>query len=72
MGDAKALKDIIQLKSRNLTEANKDGWIPLHETAYYGHVECLKLLLRGKNQSEIIPIVCCRMSISDRFVFAFH
>ncbi|XP_066533673.1 ankyrin repeat and SOCS box protein 2-like [Hoplias malabaricus] len=50
-GDAKALKDIVLLKSRNLTEANKEGWIPLHESAYYGHVECLKILLRAEPQT---------------------
>lgn len=46
-GDAKALQDLINFKSKNLDEPNKDGWLPLHESAYYGHVECLKILLKG-------------------------
>uniref|UniRef100_A0A673NEW7 Ankyrin repeat and SOCS box protein 2-like n=1 Tax=Sinocyclocheilus rhinocerous TaxID=307959 RepID=A0A673NEW7_9TELE len=45
-GDAKALRDIIHFKSKDLDEPNKDGWLPLHESAYYGHVECLKILLK--------------------------
>ncbi|XP_026854841.2 ankyrin repeat and SOCS box protein 2-like [Electrophorus electricus] len=50
-GDAKALRKIVQEKSINLTEDNKDGWIPLHECAYYGHVECLKVLLEAKPET---------------------
>ncbi|KAI4899342.1 hypothetical protein NFI96_014594, partial [Prochilodus magdalenae] len=50
-GDAKALKDLILQKSKKLTEANKDGWIPLHESAYYGNLECLKVLLRAEPQT---------------------
>ncbi|XP_051732334.1 ankyrin repeat and SOCS box protein 2 [Ctenopharyngodon idella] len=47
-GDAKALRHIVHFKSKNLDEPNKEGWIPLHESAYYGHLECLKILLRAK------------------------
>uniref|UniRef100_W5KHJ3 Ankyrin repeat and SOCS box containing 2a, tandem duplicate 2 n=1 Tax=Astyanax mexicanus TaxID=7994 RepID=W5KHJ3_ASTMX len=50
-GDAKALKGLIQAASKNLTEPNKEGWLPLHETAYYGHVECLKVLLQAEPQT---------------------
>ncbi|TRY57010.1 hypothetical protein DNTS_023922 [Danionella cerebrum] len=46
-GDAKYLKDLIPSKSKEIIEPNKDGWIPLHECAYYGHVECLKVLLKA-------------------------
>uniref|UniRef100_A0A3B1JZ71 Ankyrin repeat and SOCS box containing 2a, tandem duplicate 2 n=1 Tax=Astyanax mexicanus TaxID=7994 RepID=A0A3B1JZ71_ASTMX len=65
-GDAKALKGLIQAASKNLTEPNKEGWLPLHETAYYGHVECLKVLLQEpqtinirtlKNQTPLILAV---------------
>ncbi|KAI5090887.1 ankyrin repeat and SOCS box protein 2-like, partial [Silurus meridionalis] len=44
-GDAKALSELIQSNSRNLLEANREGWFPLHKCAYYGHLECLKVLL---------------------------
>ncbi|XP_069064332.1 ankyrin repeat and SOCS box protein 2 [Pleurodeles waltl] len=45
-GDEQALTGIIQ-SDRNLSEANKDGWLPVHEAAYYGRLGCLKLLLRA-------------------------
>ncbi|KAK4823004.1 hypothetical protein QYF61_024712 [Mycteria americana] len=32
---------------KDLSEANKDGWIPLHEAAYYGQVGCLSLLQKA-------------------------
>lgn len=54
-GDAEALSALIHTKPRNLSEANQEGWIPLHESAYYGHVDCLKLLLNGKESSINIP-----------------
>ncbi|XP_073673262.1 ankyrin repeat and SOCS box protein 2 [Garra rufa] len=50
-GDAKVLQDIINSKSKNLDEPNTDGWLPLHESAYYGHVECLKILLEANPDS---------------------
>ncbi|XP_016372117.1 ankyrin repeat and SOCS box protein 2-like [Sinocyclocheilus rhinocerous] len=50
-GDAKALQAIIHSKSKNLDEPNKDGWLPLHESAYYGSVKCLKILLKAKPET---------------------
>ncbi|XDV42193.1 hypothetical protein PO909_010902 [Leuciscus waleckii] len=32
----------------NLLTANKDGWIPLHEAAYCGQDQCIKILLRAQ------------------------
>ncbi|XP_026089120.1 ankyrin repeat and SOCS box protein 2-like isoform X1 [Carassius auratus] len=50
-GDVKALQKIIHSKSKNLYEPNKDGWLPLHESAYYGSVKCLKILLKAKPET---------------------
>ncbi|KAF4099540.1 ankyrin repeat and SOCS box protein 2 [Onychostoma macrolepis] len=50
-GDAKALRDLIHFKPKNLDEPNKEGWLPLHESAYYGHVDCIKILLKAKPDS---------------------
>ncbi|XP_066484709.1 ankyrin repeat and SOCS box protein 2 isoform X2 [Tiliqua scincoides] len=44
-GDVEKLRSMIQ-SGRNLAQPNKDGWLPLHEAAYYGQQECLKLLQR--------------------------
>ncbi|KAM8920723.1 ankyrin repeat and SOCS box protein 2 isoform 2-T2 [Pelodytes ibericus] len=30
-----------------LYEPNKDGWLPIHEAAYYGSLGCLKILLKA-------------------------
>lgn len=45
--DEEALKAMMQA-GRNLAEANKEGWLPLHEAAYYGQLSCLKALHRGE------------------------
>ncbi|XP_036591613.1 ankyrin repeat and SOCS box protein 2 isoform X3 [Trichosurus vulpecula] len=42
-GDENALTSMIQ-SGKNLSEPNKDGWLPLHEAAYYGQLGCLKIL----------------------------
>uniref|UniRef100_G1U7B7 Ankyrin repeat and SOCS box containing 2 n=1 Tax=Oryctolagus cuniculus TaxID=9986 RepID=G1U7B7_RABIT len=44
-GDDEALKAMIK-EGKNLAEPNKEGWLPLHEAAYYGQLGCLKLLQR--------------------------
>ncbi|XP_008585284.1 PREDICTED: ankyrin repeat and SOCS box protein 2 [Galeopterus variegatus] len=45
-GDEEALKAMIK-EGKNLTEPNKEGWLPLHEAAYYGQLGCLKVLQRA-------------------------
>ncbi|CAD7688600.1 unnamed protein product [Nyctereutes procyonoides] len=42
-GDEEALKAMIK-SGKNLAEPNKEGWLPLHEAAYYGQLSCLKIL----------------------------
>ncbi|XP_066550307.1 ankyrin repeat and SOCS box protein 2 isoform X2 [Amia ocellicauda] len=32
---------------KRLSEANKEGWTPIHEAAYYGQLECLKTLVKA-------------------------
>ncbi|KAM9354187.1 ankyrin repeat and SOCS box protein 2-like [Pholidichthys leucotaenia] len=45
-GDVEAVNDLAASSSHSLLKENKDGWIPLHDAAYYGQTECLKALLR--------------------------
>ncbi|XP_062858432.1 ankyrin repeat and SOCS box protein 2-like [Trichomycterus rosablanca] len=48
-GDVKEVRSIITAEEhqRNLILPNKDRWTPLHEAAYYGRTECLKILLEA-------------------------
>lgn len=46
-GDEEALKAMIK-SGKNLAEPNKEGWLPLHEAAYYGQLSCLKILQQGE------------------------
>ncbi|KAM9646683.1 ankyrin repeat and SOCS box protein 2 [Trichechus inunguis] len=45
-GDEEALKARIKA-GESLAEPNKEGWLLLHEAAYYGQLGCLKVLLRA-------------------------
>ncbi|KAM6311587.1 ankyrin repeat and SOCS box protein 2 isoform 1-T1 [Aegotheles albertisi] len=45
-GDENAVRNMMK-SGKNLSEPNKDGWIPLHEAAYYGQVGCLRLLQKA-------------------------
>lgn len=44
--DEEALTAMIKT-GKNLSEPNKEGWLPLHEAAYYGQLNCLKALHRA-------------------------
>lgn len=46
-GDDEALRAMIK-EGKSLAEPNKEGWLPLHEAAYYGQLGCLKLLQQGE------------------------
>lgn len=52
-GDDEALKAMIKA-GRNLAEPNSEGWLPLHEAAYYGQLACLRALQQG-NGGEGTP-----------------
>nr|XP_012999844.1 ankyrin repeat and SOCS box protein 2 isoform X2 [Cavia porcellus] len=45
-GNEEALKAMIK-DGKNLGQPNKEGWLPLHEAAYYGQLGCLKVLQRA-------------------------
>ncbi|XP_063649169.1 ankyrin repeat and SOCS box protein 2 isoform X2 [Pan troglodytes] len=57
-GDEEALKTMIK-EGKNLAEPNKEGWLPLHEAAYYGQVGCLKVLQRAceRKNAEAVKIL---------------
>uniref|UniRef100_A0A5F8HBE5 Ankyrin repeat and SOCS box protein 2 n=2 Tax=Monodelphis domestica TaxID=13616 RepID=A0A5F8HBE5_MONDO len=51
-GDEHALTSMIQ-SGKNLSEPNKDGWLPLHEAAYYGQLGCLKILQKACERKNV-------------------
>ncbi|XP_049917800.1 ankyrin repeat and SOCS box protein 2-like [Epinephelus moara] len=46
-GDVEAVNDAATSAPLSLLKENKDGWIPLHDAAFCGQTECLKILLRA-------------------------
>ncbi|XP_062406857.1 ankyrin repeat and SOCS box protein 2-like [Sardina pilchardus] len=66
--DSKTLSEILRtVPATSLCKPNKDGWIHLHEAAYYGALECLEPLIQAfpqlinartnKNQNPLILAV---------------
>ncbi|KAJ8349089.1 hypothetical protein SKAU_G00276780 [Synaphobranchus kaupii] len=47
-GNVKMVRDLVNCSSKSITEPYRDGWIALHEAAYYGQEECLRILLRAR------------------------
>ncbi|KAF7467070.1 Hypothetical predicted protein [Marmota monax] len=45
-GDKEGLEAMIK-DGKNLAEPNGEGWLPLHEAAYYGQLGCLQVLQRA-------------------------
>ncbi|KAM4690876.1 ankyrin repeat and SOCS box protein 2 [Rhinophrynus dorsalis] len=41
-----ALNEMVKA-GRKLCDPNKEGWLPLHEAAYYGSLGCMKILLKA-------------------------
>ncbi|XP_035534522.1 ankyrin repeat and SOCS box protein 2-like isoform X2 [Morone saxatilis] len=50
-GDTEALMDLVRQQSSSLTEPNKEGWIALHEAAYYGQLQCVSILVSAHPDS---------------------
>ncbi|XP_051792968.1 ankyrin repeat and SOCS box protein 2-like [Acanthochromis polyacanthus] len=50
--DVETLMDLVRRKSSSLTELSDEGWIALHEAAYYGRLQCLRILIRA--QPELV------------------
>ncbi|XP_008294391.1 ankyrin repeat and SOCS box protein 2-like isoform X2 [Stegastes partitus] len=47
-GDVEALMTLVRQKSSSLTELSDEGWIALHEAAYYGQLQCVRILIRAQ------------------------
>ncbi|KAL4641852.1 ankyrin repeat and SOCS box protein 2-like isoform X2 [Arapaima gigas] len=45
-GDVRTLKQLAKSDPDSLTKPSKEGWLALHEAAYYGQTECLDVLLK--------------------------
>ncbi|KAK2855771.1 hypothetical protein Q5P01_004506 [Channa striata] len=46
-GNAEALLDLVRQRSSSLTEPNDDGWIALHEAAFYGQLHFVRILIEA-------------------------
>ncbi|XP_017159151.1 peroxidase-like protein 2, partial [Poecilia reticulata] len=50
-GDAEALMDLVRQRPGSLTEPCDQDWVALHEAAYYGQLQCIRILLRGQGSA---------------------
>lgn len=46
-GDVMVVNELATSAAHRLLKENKDGWIPLHDAAFCGQTECMKILLKG-------------------------
>ncbi|RVE57211.1 hypothetical protein OJAV_G00214010 [Oryzias javanicus] len=46
-GDVKELQDLATSSPVSLLKENKDGWIPVHDAAFCGQTECLKIIMKA-------------------------
>ncbi|XP_042356943.1 ankyrin repeat and SOCS box protein 2-like [Plectropomus leopardus] len=77
-GDVKAVNDLATSAPLSLLKENKDGWIPLHDAAFCGQTECLKILLRAhpgsvdkrtlQEQTALLLAVSCEHLSSARCI----
>ncbi|XP_051954641.1 ankyrin repeat and SOCS box protein 2 isoform X2 [Xyrauchen texanus] len=47
-GDVGTVRLLVKKPECSLLTPNKYGWIPLHESAYYGQDQCIKILLKAQ------------------------
>ncbi|XP_071323712.1 ankyrin repeat and SOCS box protein 2-like isoform X2 [Trachinotus anak] len=50
-GDAEALMNLVRRRSSSLTDPDDEGWIALHEAAFYGQLQCVRILIRAHPDS---------------------
>uniref|UniRef100_A0A3B4WAP3 Ankyrin repeat and SOCS box containing 2a, tandem duplicate 2 n=1 Tax=Seriola lalandi dorsalis TaxID=1841481 RepID=A0A3B4WAP3_SERLL len=72
-GDAEALMDLVRCRSSSLTDPDDEGWMALHEAAFYGQIQCVRILVRAhpdsvnkcnlKNQTAL-PLAAERGNVS--------
>ncbi|MED6278041.1 hypothetical protein CHARACLAT_019645 [Characodon lateralis] len=55
-GNVETLNDLAASSSHSLLKENNNGWLPLHEAAYSGQIDCLRTLLKGKDILHLNPI----------------
>lgn len=46
-GDVMVVNELATSAAHRLLKENKDGWIPLHDAAFCGQLECMKILLKA-------------------------
>lgn len=56
-GDSEALLELVERGSGSETEPSDEGWIALHEAAYYGQLECVTILIGGE-QLQFLVLPC--------------
>lgn len=53
-GDVDAVNDLATSAPLSLLKENKDGWIPLHDAAFCGQTESLKIILKGMTLKALL------------------
>lgn len=51
------VSDLATSAAHRLLKENKDGWIPLHDAAFCGQTDCMKILLKGMTPAKAFLLV---------------